>query len=234
MADDAAHYEKELMENMDGPSYEDIVIYNIEKEEDRIYFPSNGTDIVDAVNGIPLRTKKGTYDEVRFFRTIDTSGQADKDGIISNSKTEINRSGNYLYFLSPEAYERHLDVKLPESVKNEWHTRNQLMFPDKSRFNKGNYDDIKYNIRKARVEEIEKLQLKTEQTRREIISNNENKARANAEKEENFKWAMNENKKKEKDRINNEKQQSYLIKKREKRARQRMRKKIRSNNVKKA
>jgi len=204
MADDAANYEQEMMEHMDCPSNEDIDVYNIEKEENRFYYPSNSLDIYNAMSGYSLRTKRGSYDELRYFRTIDTSGLADKGGILSTSKSEPSRSGNYLYYSSPEAYERHWDTTLPEDTKKVWHSRNKLMFPGDGEFNKESFETIKEDIYKMKGKEIETSLKEYESNKFLLLEQKKEKDNKTLEKKEMYMWAFNENRKRENERIKTE------------------------------
>lgn len=92
------------------------------------YYPSNivGQLIVDAVTGAEYTWKVGSYQELRFFKVTDTS-----DIMESNGKKSFNKkTPNFLYYESPEAYMKHKDVILEESVVENWHSKYNILFPN--------------------------------------------------------------------------------------------------------
>ena len=120
MADDAARHEQEIMESMDAPTYEDLRVEHLEKEENRLYYPSNDKYIVDGISGMLLDCRPGTYDTLRYYRVIDTSGKADVNGITSTPHTEISRTPNIIYYQTPDAYERSQKQAVSVEEKSRW------------------------------------------------------------------------------------------------------------------
>jgi len=73
-----------------------------------------GSRIKSATTGLVNNMYVGKRDEDLFFKVRFVNGE------ISNS---VN--GNDFYYDSPEEYERHLFVKVPQSIKDIWLAKNQ-------------------------------------------------------------------------------------------------------------
>ena len=103
--------------------------YNIEERNKgyynykNIYFPSNNEKqlIVDAISGSEYPWRIGTYNEKRFFKVTDSVG---------NINTHKNCSSNHLYYQSPEAYMKHKNVTLEDSIVKEWYDKYNFLFPN--------------------------------------------------------------------------------------------------------
>jgi hypothetical protein len=73
-----------------------------------------GTKIKSATTGISNNMLVGKSDENLFFKVRIVNGE------VNNSS-----NGNDFYYESPEEYERHLFVKLSQSIKDKWKEKNQ-------------------------------------------------------------------------------------------------------------
>jgi len=73
-----------------------------------------GTKIKSATTGANNNMYVGKNDEDLFFKVRIVNGE------VSNSA-----NGNDFYYDSPEEYERHLFVKVPQSIKDKWTAKNQ-------------------------------------------------------------------------------------------------------------
>ena len=73
-----------------------------------------GTKIKSATTGITNNMYVGKSDEDLYFKVRIVNGE------VSNSS-----NGNDFYYDSPEEYERHLFVKVPQSIKDKWSIKNQ-------------------------------------------------------------------------------------------------------------
>ena len=219
MADDAARHEQEIMENMEAPTYEDLRAEYLEKEENRLYYPSNDKYIVDGVSGLLLDCKPGQYDTLRYYRVIDTSGKADANGIAVEHNSEVCRSPNIIYYQSPDAYERNQNQKLSVEEKSRWQNTRTRIFGEcikTGHFNKEAYQKIRAEILKDYENEIENKQLADENARLErlqVIKEKQDKEREKAELRE---WAYEENRRLNKQRKKDECREALLIRNRKK------------------
>ena len=92
------------------------------------YFPSgeDGTYIVDASSGAKFPWKVGSQDEYRFFRVLDSTASMTSIGQRWNGVKKANK----LFYVSPESYMKHRNVRLDHSVINEWYTKKNELFPE--------------------------------------------------------------------------------------------------------
>ena len=71
--------------------------------------------IRNATTGIRESVYVGSRDEAQFFRVKDAA---------LYTKTDIYTDTRKLFYRNPEECERHLNIKIPSSVKSEWHRKN--------------------------------------------------------------------------------------------------------------
>ena len=125
------------------------------------HYPSTDSRIVDhGVSGYWLGCKPGTVDCLRYLRIIDTSGQADKDGVLTTPKSEINRNANILYFKDPTSYENAMNMKLDSNVKADWYRRQELLFRD-NKFNNNELIELRKQFTNSREKEIEVPEMRS-------------------------------------------------------------------------
>ena len=217
MADDAARHEQEIMESMDAPTYEDLRAEHLEREENRVYYPSNDKYIVDGISGMLLDCKPGTFDTLRYYRIVDTSGKADVNGIASTPHTEISRTPNIIYYQTPDAYERSQKQAVSVEEKSRWENTRSRMFGENIKmgnFNKEAYLEIRADMKKDKQDEVENKQLADENARLErlqVIKEKQDKEREKAELRE---WAYQENRRLNKQRKKDERREALLIRNR--------------------
>ena len=212
MADDAANYEQMCMEANEGPSHEDLYVEKAEREENRVYYPTNNTTgyIVDAITGYPQRWKVGSFDSLRLYCVHDSSGLVDEYGIKIPYGEEPNRNPNILYYESPEAYKRHNSWRFAkndefdeksnnQSAFNDWHVFKSRMFgsskQDESDYiNMKEYNSWRAEKKSAQAHELAFRQEKCVKEQIEKEKNKKEKMEQEKEKIENFNYARCENK----------------------------------------
>jgi len=118
---------------------------NIVRE--RAYFPSNNMmDFVrNALTGGYYPYRSGTFDTMRLYKVVDTTGKCDRNGVILLPTEKQNHNPNILYYDSPEQYMKHRKVKLQVSDVNKWYERNTRLFGsrvDTGIFNKEQYQQM--------------------------------------------------------------------------------------------
>jgi len=133
----------------DNDTSHDSITSAVEKK--REYFTSNIIlDYVkNAVSGKKYPYRLGTYESMRLYKVIDSTGRCDKDGFI-NKYGQVNKQSNILFYDSPEQYAKHKkNLRLTGSKHNElwqynvnkWYNRNTRLFGlENGKFNKNEYD----------------------------------------------------------------------------------------------
>ena len=212
MADDAANYEQMCMEANEGPTHEDLYVEKAEREENRVYYPTNNATgyIVDAITGYPQRWKVGSFDSLRLYCVNDSSGLVDENGIKIPFGGEPNRNPNILYYESPEAYQRHNSWRFArndefdeksniQSASNDWHLFKARMFGSSNQDESAYINMAEYNSWRAEKESVQADELASkqakcieEQTQRE--NNKKEEIEKEKEKVDNFNYARIENK----------------------------------------
>jgi hypothetical protein len=71
--------------------------------------------IRNAPTGIREEHRAGTKDEAMYFTVKDTA---------IFTKTDTNTEPRKLFYRTPEEFERHFKIDLPQSVKEKWHKKN--------------------------------------------------------------------------------------------------------------
>ena len=217
MTDDAARHEQEIMDSMDAPTYEDRRVEFLEKEENRLYYPSNDKYIVDGISGMLLDCKPGTFNTMRYYRVIDTSGKADVNGIASTSHTEISRTPNIAYYQTPDAYERSQKQEVSGEEKSRWENTRSRMFGENIKtgnFNKEVYLQIRADMKKDKQDELENNQQKSENARLERLAAIKEKQNKETEQAELRVWVYKENRRINKQLKKNEHKTALLIRNR--------------------
>lgn len=126
----------------------------ISVEKKRAYYTSNTImDFVkNAVSGKKYPFRLGSYETMRLYKVIDSTGLCDKDGFILLKEENRNPECNILFYDSPEQYFRHRklnfhgDATRTEKWQNEvstWYERNTRLFGNNSGpFNKVEYEKM--------------------------------------------------------------------------------------------
>jgi hypothetical protein len=87
-----------------------------------VYYATNmtpGSTIRDAITGMYFRNHLvGNNIEDLYFKVSFTQGK------IPN----ISNNGEFLFYNNPTEYEKHMKVKLLDSIKNDWKIRNNNIF----------------------------------------------------------------------------------------------------------
>lgn len=109
----------------------------------RMYYPSNvmNRPARNAVTGEEYSWTVGSTASRNAFRTIDASGRCDKNGYllrrvprgvqprIGQPGLTETREPNQCYYDSPQEYERHMGVMLPEKVTERWRAEHLVSEP---------------------------------------------------------------------------------------------------------
>jgi len=105
----------------------DIVTKHVKKP---YYFPSNSseTKIRNAVTGIEYQWKVGSYDSLRLFKMVDSTGRYSSVGtrIKQSSSDYPNPNANHCYYDSPQQYMTHRKAKLDPLFVQQWEDRQNL------------------------------------------------------------------------------------------------------------
>ena len=208
MADDAANYEQNQMKEMERPTHEDLHVENAEREENRVYYPTNNSRgiIYDAITGYPHRWKVGSNNSLRLYQVTDATGLVDENGIMIQFNQESNRMPNTLYYESPEAYERHrqiVDTDTDDRIKHRdaWYDLKARLFgsssPDQDESNNINMSEYRSwrDGKKAKLtEQLENAQQRSVQEQTEKSEAKMKKEENEKERRNNFEYAFAENK----------------------------------------
>ena len=99
-----------------------------------LYYASNivGGKIMDAITGYPSEWLVGSYDEMRFFKVIDSRSETDENG----RKRPGLRVSHQLFYESPSEYMKHRGTSVDPKIIEDWHNRKELLFPDNMRADK--------------------------------------------------------------------------------------------------
>lgn len=109
----------------------------------RRYFPTRyGGFCVNAVTGSRYPYGQGSFESLRLYQVIDSSGTCDNKGYVRERHDEPNKTPNFLFYDSPEQYSRHMKVDVDGKVSYQWHNDVKNMFPDNV-FDKSAYLEIR-------------------------------------------------------------------------------------------
>ena len=126
----------------------------------RRYYPTRHTGFcINAVTGSRYNFCQGSYDSLRLYQVIDSSGKCDRNGYIRTRWDPSNQTPNFLYYDSPEQYSRHNKVEISGKFAYQWHNDVKKMFPD-GQFDKEAYLEIrrrKYGIGEVPVSAEDKV-----------------------------------------------------------------------------
>jgi len=90
----------------------------------REYFTSNDRMVKNGIYGTVYPFNNGSEETSQLFRVMDSTGRCDSSGI-RLKKRKVNKSGNLVYYNSPEEYMDHRKVKLHPDVVKKWHAKIQ-------------------------------------------------------------------------------------------------------------
>ena len=99
---------------------------------------------VNAIDGEPYPWKSGSFEELRLYKVINTTGFYTKDGFVRNRDEELCRDPIFLYYDSPEQYSRHMRVNLDQTHCAKWHEKVNRYFPN-GEFDRTAYENDKAN-----------------------------------------------------------------------------------------
>ena len=116
---------------------------NAVKMRRRRYFPTrHGGFCINAVTGVRDNFCQGSYESLRLYQVIDSSGTCDSKGYVRSRWDPSNQTPNFLYYDSPEQYSRHQKVEVSGKAAYQWHNDVKKMFPD-DKFDKEAYLEIR-------------------------------------------------------------------------------------------
>lgn len=95
---------------------------------------------------------QGSYEELRYYKVIDSRGVYDEHGHKTGRKDPVNKDPVLLYYDSPIQYMRHMHVELTEEDIKEWYQHKSRMFPDNGLFVKKEWENIKSEKEYKRME----------------------------------------------------------------------------------
>ena len=135
--------------NENNTNNHDYSSSNTKHKYTQMYYPSNAKKslIVNAITGKPYSWYRGTIDELRLFRVIDSSGRCDSSGFYDlrgNHKGTFNKEPNVLYYDGPNEYMQHRKTTLSDEVIHEWNsTRSELFSGEGGELNIGAFNRLK-------------------------------------------------------------------------------------------
>ena len=101
------------------------------KFKKRLYHPSpNGGRCINAQTGVPYPWMSSSYESLRLYKVIDSTGFYDKFGFLRVKSDPVNPDANTLYYDSPEQYGRHLRRRVDTNYCSKWHNKITSIFPD--------------------------------------------------------------------------------------------------------
>jgi hypothetical protein len=86
---------------------------------------------------------QGSYEELKYYKVIDSRGIYDEKGYKTGRKDPVNKDPVILYYDSPIQYMQHMKVELKKEDIKEWHEYKSRMFPDNVIFVKSEWEKIK-------------------------------------------------------------------------------------------
>jgi hypothetical protein len=91
------------------------------------YFPTNKPCMLikNAVSGLDYKIKVGTFDSLKLFKVVDTTGVYDSAGVKLNRKSPNfpNKNPNHCYYDSPQQYMTHTRNRLNPELIELWRFR---------------------------------------------------------------------------------------------------------------
>lgn len=131
---------------------EDEEIYTPKKRKPKCYPTALHGRIKNGQTGLDYGCMQGSYEELRYYKVIDSRGIYDKHGCRTGRKDPINKDPILLYYDSPIQYMRHMKVELSEKDVKEWYEHKSRMFPDNGVFVKKEWENIKYEKEYKRLQ----------------------------------------------------------------------------------
>ena len=122
---------------------EDVAVNKPKKRKPRCYPTALHGRIINGQTGKEYGCMQGSYEELRYYKVIDSRGIYDKHGCKTGRKDPVNKDPVILYYDSPIQYMYHMDVELPEKNIKEWYEKKGRMFPDNGVFVKEEWEKIK-------------------------------------------------------------------------------------------
>jgi len=100
------------------------------KFKKRLYHPSpNRGRCINAQTGVHYPWKSSSFESLRIYKVMDSTGFYDSKGFLRVSSDPINQGANVLYYDSPEQYGRHLRHRVDTDYCSKWHNKISNIFP---------------------------------------------------------------------------------------------------------
>jgi hypothetical protein len=99
--------------------------------------------IKNGKTGMDCGCMQGSYEELKYYKVIDSRGMYDERGYKTGRKEPVNKDPILLYYDSPMQYMRHMNVELKEEDIKQWYEDKRRMFPDNVIFVKSEWEKIK-------------------------------------------------------------------------------------------
>ena len=98
------------------------------KKKDRCYYSDIiGDYIHDAITNTKYPWKVGSFDERRFFKVLNSTGDIYNNG-----------SSNTAFYETPHAYMNHKRVELDDTLINNWYVKVNKLYPGQYSYNATN------------------------------------------------------------------------------------------------
>mgnify|MGYP001231349389 CR=1 FL=1 len=136
---------KKPSEFNDNNSVADSSINELQKRRRALYYTSNVPDsfIKNAQNGHLYPYRVGSFESLKLYKVIDSSGTIDQDGIKLPKLKRPNCHPNVLYYDNPEEYMRHRRIKLDTNIINAWKNKVNKLFSKDGKFNNDEWRKLK-------------------------------------------------------------------------------------------
>jgi len=89
-----------------------------------------GSYIHDAITNAKYPWKVGSFDERRFFKVTNATGNLYINDLNTTSDNYCANSSNFAFYESPYEYMNHTKVYLDEHLIKEWYEKVNKLFPD--------------------------------------------------------------------------------------------------------
>jgi len=93
------------------------------------YSNITGSYIHDAITNAKYPWKVGSFDERRFFKVTNTTGNLYNNNN-NNDDCYSSQSSNYAFYETPYEYMNHTNVELDENLIKEWYEKVNKLYPD--------------------------------------------------------------------------------------------------------
>uniref|UniRef100_A0A6C0JUV5 Uncharacterized protein n=1 Tax=viral metagenome TaxID=1070528 RepID=A0A6C0JUV5_9ZZZZ len=122
---------------------EDVYTPTQNKRKPKCYPTALRGRIKNGKTGKDYACMQGSYEELRYYKVIDSRGVYNTHGYKTGRKDPVNKDPVILYYDSPNQYMQHMNVELTEEDIQKWYQHKSRMFPDNGIFVKQEWENIK-------------------------------------------------------------------------------------------